>query len=160
MEKSVDISLRKSVTVAPGLKINLPKSDLSAYVGESESTVNVGHDGVMETVESVEKLEALQIPCVQLLLLRMVEAVEKLETLQTVAKQVAHADALKIYDKRTKLVMLFCTGVGACFGFAMSFSNNAHPLGIQIATGTFLSLFISVPWYLFPQFSSKRRTLK
>jgi len=42
--------IRKSLKIAPGLRINLSKSGVSASVGKPGATVNVGKKGVKSTV--------------------------------------------------------------------------------------------------------------
>ncbi len=42
--------IRKSLKIAPGLRINLSKSGVSASVGKPGATVNVGKNGVKSTV--------------------------------------------------------------------------------------------------------------
>lgn len=42
--------IRKSLKIAPGLRLNLSKSGVSASVGKPGATVNVGKNGVKSTV--------------------------------------------------------------------------------------------------------------
>lgn len=42
--------IRKSIKIAPGLRINLSKSGVSASVGKRGATVNIGKNGVKSTI--------------------------------------------------------------------------------------------------------------
>lgn len=44
------LKLRKSVKIAPGVKLNLSKSGISTTVGKKGASVNVGKKGVRTTV--------------------------------------------------------------------------------------------------------------